>query len=93
MSNGDPGVVYTTKELLAKIEAKVDAVLLSLATKVDHDYFEQRLEHVIARVRKLENQAAADQAVSAWQRWFFGAVCIGALGAVATLVWLAVGGH
>ena len=35
MANGDGAVVYTTKELLARIEAKVDAIDTKLDSKAD----------------------------------------------------------
>ena len=41
------------------------------------------------KIRVLELQDAGRNALSAWQRWFFGVVCIGLIGAIATIIWLA----
>lgn len=47
------------------------------------------------RVKRLELWQAGQDAITGWKRWFVGSVVIaggvGGLGAIATLVWLAVG--
>jgi butyrate kinase len=46
----DPNVTYTVKEMLAKIEGKIDGVIITIGQKADkHD-----VEDVSARVAKLE---------------------------------------
>ncbi len=41
-------------------------------------------------VKALLASQAGDDAISGWQRWFFGTVIFGMIGAISTLVWLAV---
>ena len=42
-------------------------------------------------VKSLLRSQAASSALSSWNRFLFGTVCVGLIGAVATLVWLAAG--
>jgi hypothetical protein len=42
-----------------------------------------------ARLNALELRAAGAVALSSWQRWFFGVVVVGLIGALATIAWLA----
>lgn len=51
---------------------------------------DQRLER---RMVSVELAAAGVAAVSTFQRWLVGVVGVGCIGAIATLVWLATGGH
>lgn len=44
-------------------------------------------------VKTLIEANAAGRAVSGYQRFIFGTIGVGGFGAVATLVWLAAGGH
>lgn len=46
----DGTVVYTTKELLARIDSKIDALHLSLNTKAS----QQSVDHLDIRVERLE---------------------------------------
>ena len=45
------------------------------------------------RVVELEKTDAGRTFLSGWQRWFFGAIVVALIGAIATLVWLAAGPH
>ena len=56
------------------------------------DPIKEAVNETRSDVKLLLQAHAGDEAVSSWQRWFFGAVFVSGLGAVATLVWLAVGG-
>lgn len=44
-----------------------------------------------ADVKSLLATQAGDEALSNWQRWFFGAVFLGILSAVISVLWLTVG--
>lgn len=50
------------------------------------------LAEIKGDVKTLLAAHAGSEALSGWQRWFFGSVIIASLGAIATLVWLAVAG-
>ena len=56
------------------------------------DPIQRTVDEVRGDVKLLLAAQAGDEAVSSWQRWFFGGIFVAGLGAVATLVWLAVGG-
>ena len=43
------------------------------------------------RMVALEKTDAGRTFLSGWQRWFFGAIVVALIGAIATLVWLAAG--
>ena len=50
MSAADPNVTYTVKEMLAKIEGKIDGVIITIGQKADkHD-----VETLQDRVKRLE---------------------------------------
>jgi hypothetical protein len=108
-TNGDGAgeVRYTVKELLKMLEETLTAQMSTivdeiktLSSKIDSKASELRVEAAEKRVSaieerlgKLETIAAGAAAVSAFQRWALGTVGVGVLGAIATLVWLASGGH
>jgi hypothetical protein len=81
-------VTFTVKELLARVDGKIDSLLIAVAQKADkHD-----LERLVERVVKLEAEDRARSELSTFQRWLIGTVVVGLIGAVATLTWLAAGG-
>ena len=100
-------VTYTVKELLAKLETAltqgfetIDKRLNALDHKLDDKApnsvvraVEDRVRAVEDRIGKIELAQGATAAVTVFQRWLVGTVAVGMLGAVATLVWLASGGH
>ena len=106
MSNGE-GVTYTVKELIGMLEEKlveqlgtigrrldnIDRKLDDKASNVRAEALEHRLSSIEERVGRIELVSAGAEAVSRFQRWALGTVGVGCLGAIATLVWLASGGH
>jgi hypothetical protein len=58
-------ITYTVKELLGKLDTKLDVVVAGLAEKADaHD-----LERLKDRVTALEGSAATESQLSAYRRW------------------------
>jgi len=55
------------------------------------DPIQRAVDETRADVKLLLASQAGDDAVSSWQRWFFGVVLVGMVSGIATLVWLAVG--
>lgn len=99
MSNGE-GVTYTVKELLTMLEKTLTEQMQGIARsvneikdKLDDKASNTRVLALEERVGRLELTAAGSAAVTTFQRWLFGTVAVGILGAIATLVWLASGGH
>lgn len=88
MAEGNGNVSYSVKELLSQLHGKLDAVLLMVSGKADKGEFEDLRRDVVA----LQLAEAGRVTLASWQRWFIGSFCVGVVGAVATLVWLAVGG-
>lgn len=93
-------VNYTVKELLSMLEKTLTEQISHIGVrieevnkKLDLKASEVRVEKLEGRVALLENKLAGSVAVSVYQRWIFGTVGVGVLGAIATLVWLASGGH
>lgn len=100
-------VEYDIKELLDKlssaiekqmteVKASLDAIAMKLddkASNVRVEAIEKRLVAVEERLSHLELSTAGSAAVSVYQRWIFGTIGVGVLGAISTLVWLAAGGH
>lgn len=91
---------YTVKELLSMLEktlteqiSHIGVRIEEVSRKLDLKASEVRVERLESRVAALENKLAGNTAVSVYQRWIFGTVGIGVLGSIATLVWLASGGH
>lgn len=104
----DPGSVsYSVKELIAMLErtlseqmgqivARLDGIERKLDDKASNNSVEmlaRRTALVEERISSLELRMAGATAVSAFQRWIVGTVGVSTLGAIATLVWLASGGH
>ena len=85
----DQNVSYTVKELIARLEGKIDAVLAALASKADR----AELHALEQRVSETEMHLRTSRELSHYQRFIFGSVGVSALGAIATLVWLAVQSH
>jgi hypothetical protein len=78
---------FSVKEMIVRLDGKLDAVLASLNSKAERS----ELRDLEARVSSLEASRTASLALSSWQRWFVGAVCVGLVGAVIALVALATG--
>lgn len=83
-----------------RLDHRLDELNRRLDNKADNTRvaaLEQKVaEHEIAvdgRFKPLEIAVAGTAAVSRFQRWALGTVGVGVLGAIATLVWLASGGH
>jgi hypothetical protein len=77
-------ITYTVKELLGKLDAKLDYVIAQLADKADaHD-----LEDLQKRVTVLEGSAATETQLKAYRRWLlvFGTSTVLALLTVAVAV-------
>ena len=97
-----------TTNLSEKLASKADqSALLELAQSVgairreqderrhlvtDFGGLEARVEKHSERIAKLEAADESRDFLSTWQRWFFGAVCVGLVGAVVALVTLATHG-
>jgi hypothetical protein len=107
MSTRDEGVTYTVKELLAMLERtlteqmgqinlKLDGIVTRLDGKADNarmEKVERRLDAVEGRIGQNELKLAGTAAVTTFQRLVLIPVFLGVLGSIATLVWLASGGH
>ena len=78
---------FTVKEMVIRLDGKLDGILVSLNSKADRD----EVRDLEKRVSSLEGTRTASVVLSTWQRWFFGAVCVGLVGAVIALVALATG--
>jgi hypothetical protein len=79
---------------------RMDRFELKLDQKADNTrvaQLEKRMaEHelrVDERLKPIELASAGVSAVTNFQRWVIGTVGVGVLGSIATLVWLASGGH
>lgn len=93
------GVSYTVKELVARMDGKLDSILLKLEGKAEA----ASVSEISGRVASLELWRAALAAsegtrdkISAKQLVVWGivaTVAAGTVGAIATLVWLAVSAH
>lgn len=99
MSNGE-GVSYTVKELLAMLEktlteqiGHIGVRIEEVNRKLDQKASEARVEHIEKRLYDLEISAAKSRAVSVSNKWLVTGVALPIFGAVATLIWLAAGGH
>ena len=103
----EPQVTFTVSQLLDKLEKVLTGQMREITSKLDDvarkldekasnvrvEAVEKRLAAVEERIGHLELNQAGARAVSAYQRFFFGTIGVGVLGAIATLVWLASGGH
>lgn len=96
----EQGVNYTVKELLAMLEKTLSEQISRIGVSVeevkrmlDLKASTASLDSLERRVSELEKRLAGSAAVSTYQRWIFGTVGVGVIGAIATLVWLASGGH
>lgn len=58
-------VSFTTKELIAKLDGKLDTVILKLDAKADRD----DMKHLEGRVTSLETQVAQAKGQSGYSRW------------------------
>ena len=71
------------------VEARIAALeLVALRHGGPIDLEVQRQANAI---RALELSEAGREALSNWQRWFFGFVCVGLISALATIAWLLTG--
>lgn len=103
MANGE--VSYTVKELIGMLEKSItdqmskilrqledlDNKLDLKASQIGLDNLAQKVDENSKRIALLELSKAGHEAVSNWQRWFFGAVGFAALGLAAELIRLAIG--
>lgn len=84
MTSYGPGdVTYTVKELIGRLEGKIDALLAIASQKADT----AAVNAIEARVAVLERRSDAGLAVSRF-RALVVANAIAMLGAIATIVWL-----
>ena len=100
MTSEGGSVNYTVKELLSMLEKTLSEQISRIGVNVEEVKRMLELkasvtavEHLERRVGELERRLAGSAAVTTYQRWIFGTVGVGAIGAIATLVWLASGGH
>lgn len=106
MANGHGGeVTYTVKELIGMLEATLTGQMGTIITRLDDldvkldtkaselsvSNLQARVEENSKRIAILELQAAGKEAVSKWQRWFFGAVGFGILTLIAELIRITTG--
>jgi hypothetical protein len=63
----EPNVTYSVKEMLAKLEGKVDSVLIAVSQKVDRAEFDS----LTGRVTKIELRGAKE---NGGREWFWRAV-------------------
>lgn len=79
---------------LALAEFRID-LGKELASHLERKASAKSLTALARRVARLEIWRAGVDAVQGWKRWFLGSVVIaggvGGLGAIATVIWLAVG--
>lgn len=86
---------FTVKEMILRLDGKLDGVLVALNSKAERSDVKDldvRISRLSDRLSSLEATRTANVALSTWQRWFFGAVCVGLVGAVIALVTLATHG-
>lgn len=83
-------------EINRKIDGKADNSRVA-ALESTHAKFEVKIEERFGKIddrfKPLELAQGASAAVTMFQRWLIGTVAVGILGSIATLVWLASGGH
>lgn len=105
MSEGS--INFTVKELLTMLEKTLTEQIGNIAIrieevnrKLDLKASEVRVEAIEARVAdnekriaQLEIFSASSRALVSANKWLVGAVAIPLIGVIATLVWLAAGGH
>lgn len=75
--------------LVQQIQLVVGPMTTALAAKADN----RAVDDLQRRLAAVELKQAGAAAVSSVQKFWFGTVGVGVLGAIATLVWLAIGGH
>lgn len=61
-------VTYTVKELLARLDAKIDGLIEMLATKAE----QAELNSLSSRVAHLETEQAEILAIAVYKRWLIG---------------------
>lgn len=86
----------TLTSQLEAIDRRLDGIDRKIDGKATNERvirLEQDLALAVRRIGDLELSRAGVAAVTTFQRWVIGTVGIGCLGSIATLVWLASGGH
>lgn len=68
MNDEHTTVTYTVKELLARLDAKIDGMIEMLATKAE----QAELNSLSTRVANLETERAEILAISVYKRWLIG---------------------
>lgn len=72
MSTESNGVTYTVKELLAKLDGKLDGIIITIGQKADrHD-----VESLASRVTLLEAERSGNRALRDFFRWALPVVAI-----------------
>ncbi len=68
----DPGINYSVKELIGKLDAKMDLLLEAVDNKASVaalDRIDGRVSELAGRVTSLESDSVASKAVSSNTRW------------------------
>lgn len=105
MSEGS--INFTVKELLAMLEKTLTEQISHIAVRIEEvnrkldlkasearvEAVEQRVSESEKRIAQLEIYSASSRALVSANKWLVGAVAVPLIGVIATLVWLAAGGH
>lgn len=105
--NNDGSVTYTVKELIAMLEKTLTDQMGAILTKIDElnrkldakasevrvENLEKRVSDAERRIIGLELSGAGKEAVSKFQRYLFGTVGVGVLGAIVTLIYILINLH
>ena len=79
----------TVRDIVLELRDDVKDIATTLNAKADR----ADLRELENRVTSLEATRSASIALSTWQRWFVGTVCVGLVGCVIALVAIVLGGH
>lgn len=81
----EPTISYSVKDILSRVEGKLDAALISVATKAEH----ADVAKLETRVRELERNEAMRSKASRWQADFRRFIIPTVISAIAALAYIA----
>lgn len=65
----EPVISYSVKDILSRVEGKLDAALIAIATKADHSEMVKLAERVAHLELIEEHREAAAKWHTEWKRW------------------------